>query len=113
MLTIEHTHWIVRMKTLVRLAPLPAVLPGGERYIDRLSSREREVLDLIYDGATNKAIAIKLDISIKTVEKHRGRIMAKMEVRNFAALIRLTFRETEVTGIPATHSAAPTAILDS
>ncbi len=48
---------------------LPAVLPGGETYLARLSEREREVIQLVYDGATNKAIGIQLGISIKTAEK--------------------------------------------
>lgn len=72
---------------------LPPVMYSGERYIERLSSRERQVIDLVYNGQTNKSIGIQLGISIKTVEKHRGKAMKKMEVTSLAELIRLMDRE--------------------
>lgn len=72
---------------------LPAVLSDGTQYLDRLSSRERQVVDLVYKGETNKSIGIQLGISIKTVEKHRGKAMKKMEVSSLAELIRLMERE--------------------
>ncbi len=72
---------------------LPLPLPNGGRYLDRLSVREREVVDRVYSGATNKAAAIDLDISIKTVEKHRGKAMKKLQVNSLAELIRLMERE--------------------
>jgi FixJ family two-component response regulator len=72
---------------------LPAVLPNGEIYADRLSAREKQVVDLVYEGETNKSIGIKLGISIKTVEKHRGKAMRKMEVNSLAELVRLIDRE--------------------
>jgi len=72
---------------------LPPVLEGGEQYLKRLSSRERQVVDLVYEGKTNKSIGIQLGISIKTVEKHRGKAMKKMEVASLAELIRLMGRE--------------------
>jgi FixJ family two-component response regulator len=53
-----------------------------------LTAREREVLDLILAGKLNKQIADMLDISIKTVEVHRARVMGKMEANSLAALIR-------------------------
>ncbi|MCR9200447.1 MAG: response regulator [Planctomycetaceae bacterium] len=74
-------------------AGLPPILPGGETYGSRLSSRERQVIDLVYEGETNKSIGIKLGISIKTVEKHRGKAMRKMEVSSLAELVRLIDRE--------------------
>lgn len=72
---------------------LPPVMYTGEQYIERLSSRERQVIDLVYNGQTNKSIGIQLGISIKTVEKHRGKAMKKMEVTSLAELIRLMDRE--------------------
>lgn len=72
---------------------LPPILPMGERYVDRLTQREREVIDQVYEGQTNKAIAIAMGISIKTVEKHRGKAMKKMLVTSLAELIRLLDRE--------------------
>jgi len=72
---------------------LPPLLADGENYLSRLSEREREVIQLVYEGATNKGIAIQLGISIKTVEKHRGKAMKKMQVSSLASLVRLMDRE--------------------
>ncbi len=72
---------------------LPAPLPNGQRYLDFLSPRERQVVELVFRGATNKSVAIDLDISVKTVEKHRGKAMKKMRVNSLATLVRLMDRE--------------------
>ena len=54
----------------------------------RLSSREAEVLQLIAEGEANKQIAAELDISIKTVEKHRQHLMKKLNIHDTAGLTR-------------------------
>ena len=54
-----------------------------------LSPREREVLDLVATGLTNKAIAYRLDLSHKTVESHRAKMMKKLGVNNVVDLVRL------------------------
>jgi RNA polymerase sigma factor (sigma-70 family) len=59
------------------------------RRLATLSAREREVFDLVVEGKLNKQIADRLDISIKTVEVHRSRVMEKMEVTTVADLVRL------------------------
>lgn len=53
-----------------------------------LSSREAEVLQLIAEGRANKEIAAQLGISIKTVEKHRGSLMRKLDIHDTAGLTR-------------------------
>jgi len=53
-----------------------------------LSSREMEVLQLIAEGKANKESASELNISIKTVEKHRGRLMEKLDIHDTASLTR-------------------------
>ena len=53
-----------------------------------LSPREQQVLDKVLDGKLNKVIADELNISMKTVETHRARIMEKMQARNLAELVR-------------------------
>jgi DNA-binding NarL/FixJ family response regulator len=53
---------------------------------DTLTQREREVLKLVAEGKSNKAIAEFLFLSAKTVEKHRATLMAKLGMRNAAAL---------------------------
>ena len=54
-----------------------------------LSPRERDVISLVTSGKTNKLIARRLDISIKTVEMHRAHAMKKLRVDNVAKLMRL------------------------
>ena len=53
-----------------------------------LSSREAEVLQLIAEGKANKEMASELEISIKTVEKHRQQIMEKLDIHDTAGLTR-------------------------
>lgn len=60
----------------------------AERAADLLTPREREVLQLVAEGHTNNAIADTLNISVKTVEKHRANVMAKLEVNDLASLMR-------------------------
>jgi DNA-binding CsgD family transcriptional regulator len=55
-----------------------------------LTSREREVLDLLVSGMTNKEIARLLSISHRTIEAHRAKIMEKTQASNFPQLIRMT-----------------------
>ena len=55
---------------------------------DTLTSREREVLQLIAEGNTNKQIASELNISIKTVEKHRQQVMNRLNIHDIAGLTR-------------------------
>lgn len=54
----------------------------------QLSSRELEVLQLIAEGQANKQVATELDISVKTVEKHRQRLMEKLNIHDTAGLTR-------------------------
>lgn len=58
----------------------------------RLSAREIQVLKLIAEGCTNNAIAQAMEISVKTVEKHRKSLMAKLDVHDTAALVRLALK---------------------
>lgn len=54
----------------------------------KLTDREREVLALIAEGLTNKEVACKLNLSVRTVETHRERVMRKLEIRNAAGLTK-------------------------
>ncbi|MFU8785341.1 response regulator [Aliidiomarina sp.] len=64
-----------------------------ESILDNITRREREVFFLVVAGRTTREIAELLDMSHKTAENHRGRILAKMNVSNTAELIRLAARK--------------------
>lgn len=64
----------------------------GDSDENPLTPREQEVLNLIGEGLTNRAIASNLSISIKTVERHRTKIMAKLDAHSIAELMREAFR---------------------
>ena len=61
----------------------------------RLSPREREVLDLVVAGKMNKTIADVMNISIKTVEAHRAKVMEKMGARSLAELVQSVIKVGE------------------
>ena len=58
--------------------------------LEQLTQREREVMNLVVAGRLNKQIADELNISMKTVEAHRARVMEKMGVRTLAELVKAT-----------------------
>ncbi len=58
-----------------------------------LTSREREVLQLIAEGYTAREIAQRLHLSVKTIETHRRQIMGKLEIRSIADLTKFAIRE--------------------
>lgn len=60
--------------------------------VDLLTSREREVLTLIAEGKTNKEIATTLDLSVYTVESHRGSVMEKLNLHNTGDIVRFALR---------------------
>ncbi len=76
---------------------LAVQLQHPERTLDdpygRLTAREREVFHLVAEGMTTKEIARRLDISVKTAENHRGRVLEKLDVRNTAELVRYALRK--------------------
>lgn len=59
---------------------------------DGLTKREREVLTLVGEGKSSPEIAKHLGLSVKTIEGHRGRIMAKLEIHNVAGMVRQAIR---------------------
>ena len=68
--------------------------------LDRLSPRQRQVMDLIVEGKSNKLIADSLKISEKTVEVHRAQVMRKLKVGTVAALLQLAHDSQLPTGQP-------------
>lgn len=60
---------------------------------DNLTSRERQVLQLVAEGKTTKEIAPVLHVSIKTIDSHREHIMEKLDIHNIAGLTKYAIRE--------------------
>jgi two-component system response regulator NreC len=73
-----------------------AVLSDYRRHVtdplDLLTTREREVLQLIAEGKTNKEIATSLNLSVYTIEAHRGRLMEKLNLHSTGELVRFAVR---------------------
>lgn len=73
-----------------------AVLSDYRRHVsnpvDLLTSREREILTMIAEGKTNKEIAMVLNLSVYTVESHRGSVMEKLNLHNSGDMVRFAIR---------------------
>ena len=61
---------------------------GKDESLDTLSTREREILQLIAEGNTNSAIAEKLTLSVRTIESHRSNIMRKLRLNSHVDLVK-------------------------
>lgn len=64
----------------------------NNQYYERLSKREREILPLVSLGYTNREIAERLFISVKTVEVHKSNLMKKLEVDSFSELLQYSIK---------------------
>jgi FixJ family two-component response regulator len=78
---------------------------------ERLSRREREVMDLVVRGRLNKQVGGQLGISEITVKSHRGRVMRKMQARSLVELVNMAARLSVTTA--AMHSLGHSAIAGS
>jgi PAS domain S-box-containing protein len=66
-----------------------ATMAGGPRKpLKALTTRQRQVLKLIADGRSTREIAAKLELSVKTVETHRGHLMQRLKLKSVAGLVR-------------------------
>jgi len=75
-----------------RKAGASSTQSGIAQRLAKLSPREKEVLDLVIAGKMNKTIADAMNISIKTVEAHRAKVMDKMGARSLAELVQLVMQ---------------------
>lgn len=66
--------------------------PGARDPLEGLTGRQREILQLVAEGKSTKEIAQALDLSIKTVETHRARLMERLGIHDLPGLIRLAMR---------------------
>lgn len=65
--------------------------PAGEAPVP-LTSRQREILQLVAEGRSTKEIATLLELSVKTVETHRAQIMERLDIHDLAGLVRYAVR---------------------
>jgi DNA-binding NarL/FixJ family response regulator len=66
--------------------------PAASDPLEGLTERQREILQLIAEGKSTKEIAGILDVSVKTVETHRARLMERLSIRDVAGLVRFAIR---------------------
>ena len=66
-----------------------------EKRIEKLTPREKQVLELVVQGKANKVIAGDLEVSQRTVEIHRARVMEKMQARSLAQLVRMVMKKQQ------------------
>lgn len=71
---------------------IDAYVQRRESPLDPLTDRERQVLHLIAEGKSTKEVANLLDLSVKTAETHRTKIMRKLDIHNTAGLVRYAVR---------------------
>jgi len=81
-----------------------AVQPSGEGFTpqrvsrSRLTPREREIVQLLAEGKSNKEVAVVLGISVKTAETHRANIMLKLNFHSITELVRYALRNKMIDG---------------
>ena len=75
-----------------RLAEYVRRMGDGSSPLDALTARQREVLQLIAEGHTTREIARMLDLSVKTIETHRTRLMERLDIHDIAGLVRFAVR---------------------
>jgi DNA-binding NarL/FixJ family response regulator len=63
---------------------------AARQQIRRLSRRELQVVQLVASGLANKSIAVELQISVKTIEKHRANAARKLGINSTAEMVRIT-----------------------
>lgn len=66
--------------------------PGKSTSLDKLTPRQREILQLIAEGRSTKEIAGDLNLSAKTVETHRAQLMERLDIYDIAGLVRYAMR---------------------
>jgi DNA-binding NarL/FixJ family response regulator len=89
----QHKHYFTHPVSEVLFARYLDATPGHSNGTTDLTSREREIVQLLAEGQSNKQVAGTLGISVKTVETHRASIMRKLRCDSFADLVRYAIRK--------------------
>jgi len=72
---------------------LDRLAQGGQDPYDRLTTRERQVLQMIAEGMTNRMVGKKLHVAVKTVDTHRMRLMNKLDIHDQTNLVKFAIRK--------------------
>lgn len=91
--TANETYLCPQIATIVRNDYLQRLSQGESPGPSSLSPREKEVLQLMAEGKSTKEIAYSFNLSVKTVEVHRQRIMEKLNIHSIAELTKYAIRE--------------------
>jgi DNA-binding CsgD family transcriptional regulator len=83
---------VLPQKLGLALPPEPASPPSGAEMSDSPSNREQQVMQLLVEGNSNKEVAGVLNLSIRTVENYRARLMVKLHLHSLAELVRYAVR---------------------
>ena len=78
-------------------AVVQAYLAGSPLVYEPLTSRERQVLQLVAEGHTTKEVASELGVSVKTAETHRMQLMDSLDIHDVAGLVRYAVRMGVIT----------------
>jgi DNA-binding NarL/FixJ family response regulator len=89
---------------LGRLAASITEALAVRRPLHRLTERQVQVLRLVAEGHRTREIANQLDLSVKTVESHRGEIMKRLKMHDVVSLVRYAMRVGLVTAAPGSRS---------
>lgn len=85
-------HGDLYLSPAVSESVVKAALARNEQELDPLTPKEREVLQLIAEGKSNKQISRELAMSVKTVDSHRRNLMVKLDIHETAGLVRYAIR---------------------
>jgi DNA-binding NarL/FixJ family response regulator len=85
-------HGGLYLSPVISESVVKAALSQNQRELDPLTPREREVLQLIAEGKSNKQISQDLGMSVKTVDSHRRNLMVKLDIHETAGLVRYAIR---------------------
>jgi DNA-binding NarL/FixJ family response regulator len=89
----QHKHYFTGPISEVLFARYLDGTPAHDPSGGELTAREREIVQLLAEGKSNKQVAATLGISVKTVETHRASIMRKLRCESFADLVRYAVRQ--------------------
>ena len=89
----QHKHYFTtKISEIIFARYLDGKSGAGSNKEEGLTPREREVVQLLAEGQSNKEVGAMLNISVKTVETHRAATMRKLRLDSFAGLVRYAIR---------------------